>query len=56
MAPTTFLLAMWFEVKGSGLANRRDDLDDEMTPCHILLSPTRVRGKFTGPEFPYFIL
>ena len=21
MAPTTFLLAMWFEVKGSGLAN-----------------------------------
>ena len=24
--------------------------DDEMTPCHILLSPTRVRGKFTGPE------
>ena len=24
--------------------------DDEMTPYHILLSPTRVRGKFTRPE------
>ena len=24
--------------------------DDEMTPCHILLSPTRVRGEFTCLE------
>ena len=24
--------------------------DDEMMPCHILLSPTRVGGKFTWPE------
>ena len=24
--------------------------DDEMTPCHIILSPTRVGGKFTQPE------
>ena len=34
----------------SRLTNALPFLDDEMTRCHILLSPTRVRGKFTRPE------